>query len=443
MADRSLRRKPSIRLRIAAASALIILLALAMGSAGFVSLLNSRLIAAQGLATQQQAETIAEQFANSGNISPPKLDDGEVQVFRAGVLIASSDYESAVDALPLPIGAPSAAALEGQWNGEQAMIATVEIDIDGVSHVVVVAQDIQDVVLLEGAVGTLLIISVPIATALLGVLVWLVVGRALSPVERIRSEVEAIESKDLTQRVSQSKSNDEISRLARTMNRMLERLDLAGREQRRFISDASHELRSPIASLSQNAQVALAHPESTSLHKLAELVDAESSRLTKLVEAMLDLAKIDEKKLQLEELDLDDIVLEEAKRQRLIGNIVIDSSRVEAVRVMGDRILLTRAIRNLADNARRHAHSKISFSCVTFENEALVRVDDDGVGIDEKDRTRIFERFTRLDEARTIEAGGAGLGLAIVAASAAAHGGSVSAMDSPLGGARLELRMRK
>jgi len=326
-----------------------------MGSAAFVSLLNSRLIAAQGLATEQQAEIIAEQFENSGDISPPKLDDGEVQVFRAGVLIASSDYESAVAAPPLPIGTPRAAALKGQWNGEQAMIATVEIDIDGVTHTVVVAQDIQDVVLLEGAVGTLLILSVPIVTSLLGVLVWLVVGRALSPVERIRSEVEAIESKDLTQRVSQSESNDEISRLAQTMNRMLERLDSAGREQRRFISDASHELRSPIASLSQNAQVAITHPSSTDLGTLAELVETESARLAKLVEAMLDLARIDEKELQLEELDLDDILLEEAKRQRLIGDIDIDTSGVEAVRIRGDRVLLSRAIRNLADNARRHA----------------------------------------------------------------------------------------
>jgi len=443
VAEKSMRRKPSIRLRIAASSALIILLALAMGSAAFVSLLNSRLIAAQGLATEQQAEIIAEQFENSGDISPPKLDDGEVQVFRAGVLIASSDYESAVAAPPLPIGTPRAAALKGQWNGEQAMIATVEIDIDGVTHTVVVAQDIQDVVLLEGAVGTLLILSVPIVTSLLGVLVWLVVGRALSPVERIRSEVEAIESKDLTQRVSQSESNDEISRLAQTMNRMLERLDSAGREQRRFISDASHELRSPIASLSQNAQVAITHPSSTDLGTLAELVETESARLAKLVEAMLDLARIDEKELQLEELDLDDILLEEAKRQRLIGDIDIDTSGVEAVRIRGDRVLLSRAIRNLADNARRHANSKMAFSCFSFEKDAVIRVDDDGAGIAENDRIRVFERFMRLDEARSREAGGAGLGLAIVAASAAAHRGTAMASDSSFGGARIELRITK
>jgi signal transduction histidine kinase len=439
--EKKARRRPSLRVRITASSALIIFVAMTTGAIAFVALLENRLIAAQGVATTQQAETIAEQFENSGNIVPPDVADGEVQVFRDGVLIGSSEHDSPLDAVAIEPRTPGADPVRGTWDDDPAVIVAATADIAGVAHLVVVAQEIDDLVIFEGAVGALLVATVPVVSALVAALVWGVVGRALGPVERIRHDVEAIESDDLSQRVSGGGAEDEISRLAETMNRMLERLDLAQRDQRRFVSDASHELRSPIASLRQHAQIALAHPGSTDLGTLAAVVDAESSRLTQLVESLLDLARIDEGRMRNQQVDLDDVVLAEAARQRSISTITVDTSGVTAARISGDPLLLARAVRNLADNARRHASGTMVLSCFPEGSDIVVRVDDDGAGIDEADRSRVFERFVRLDDARSRDAGGAGLGLAIVAGAARAHGGTASVECSPQGGARFEMRL--
>lgn len=437
--NRPVRRGISLRLRIAATSALVIVGALTAGAVGFVVLLDEQLSNAQAATAQQQAETIADQLSASGRIVPPPIDNGEVQVLRNGVIVASSEHDSPVDATPLRFTLDD--AVVGRWDDNPAIIAAATADIDDVEHLVIVAQEIDDRDVIDGAVGVLLLVAVPLITLLVAVLVWFVVGRALRPVERLRSDVEAIGSDDLDRRVSGGSGVDEISRLATTMNHMLERLAAAQHERRRFVSDASHELRSPIASLRQHAQIALLHPGSTDLDTLAQVVDAESIRLTALVESLLDLARVDEKRMKHEAIDLDDVVLAEGVRQRAIGTVVVDTSGVSAVRIMGDPLLLGRAVRNLADNARRHAASTISLSCAREGNEVVLWVDDDGVGIAEADRERIFERFVRLDDARSSDLGGAGLGLAIVAGAALAHGGTASAHGSPLGGARLQLRL--
>lgn len=441
VAEAGARWRPSIRLRITASSTLIILITTAIGAFAFVTLLGSRLIAAEGEALVEQAQIISEQFENSGNVVPPELSDAEVQIFREGVLIASSEHDSPLDAIPLEPRNPGAPAARGEQEGEPMLVASVEATVDGVSYLVVVAHEIDDIEILEGAVGVLLVAAVPLVSAVVAALVWTVVGRALRPVERIRRDVEAIESDALSLRVSGGGSGDEISRLAETMNTMLERLDSAQREQRRFISDASHELRSPIASLTQHAQIALTHPDSTDLGTLASVVDEESSRLTQLVESLLDLARIDEVRVRHHTVDLDDVVLAEAARQRSIGGIDVDTRGVKAARLDGDPLLLARAVRNLADNARRHASHSMALSCFDEGSYIVVRVDDDGAGIEEEDRSRVFERFTRLDDARSRDGGGAGLGLAIVSGVAKAHGGTVSVERSPQGGARFEMRL--
>lgn len=433
--------RPSLRLRITVASALIILLTMAIGAFAFVTILENRLISAQGGAVEEQAEIIAEQFENSGNVVPPDISDGEVQIFRDGVLIASSAHDSPLDAIPLEPRNPGAPATRVAQEGDPLLVTSREATVDGISYLIVVAHDIDDLVILEGAVGVLLVAAVPLVSGVVAALVWAVVGRALGPVERIRRDVEAIESDALSRRVSAGGSGDEISRLAETMNKMLERLDVAQQDQRRFVSDASHELRSPIASLSQHAQIALAHPESTDLGTLASVVDSESSRLTQLVESLLDLARIDEGRGRHQPVDLDDLVLAEATRQRSIGEGSVDTKGVIAARLNGDSLLLARAIRNLADNARRHASSSMALACWEEGTDIVVQVDDDGPGIDEEDRTRVFERFVRLDDARSRDVGGAGLGLAIVAGAARAHGGTVSVQRSPQGGARFEMRL--
>ena len=290
--------------------------------------------------------------------------------------------------------------------------------------------------------GALLGVGVPLATALIGVVVWRVATRALAPVEQIRLQVEQVDADALDQRVPVSGTGDEIDRLAGTMNSMLDRIEHSYRSQQQFVSDASHELRSPLATMRQFAEVASRHPQSTTPEELSEVVLAEGGRMQEIVEGLLLLARLDEGEARsAEEVDLDDLALAEAKRLRSLGGVTVDSRGVTAVRVVGDARLLARAVRNLADNAVRHGRSQVAVSTTSENGVAVIRVDDDGAGVPEADRQRIFERFVRLDEARARDDGGSGLGLAIVAQIARAHGGTVRVEDSPLGGARFTIEL--
>ena len=175
--------------------------------------------------------------------------------------------------------------------------------------------------------------------------------------------------------------------------------------------------------------------------ELAETVLAEDLRLARLVDDLLVLAQTDERTLELDArpLDLDDLVLDEASRLRASSPLTVDTSSVSGGRVTGDRAWLRRVVANLADNAARHAHSRIAFSLREAGQIVHFNVDDDGTGIPPDDRERVFQRFVRLDAARGRNDGGSGLGLAIVAELVRAHGGSVTVGDSPLGGARINV----
>jgi signal transduction histidine kinase len=227
------------------------------------------------------------------------------------------------------------------------------------------------------------------------------------------------------------------------MNSMLDRLDKAQRRQQRLVSDASHELRSPIAAIKQHAEVAQTHPDGTSVGELAADVLAEDERLERLAEDLLLLARADEHTLELigRPLDLDDLVLAEARRLRQVSSLRIDTTGISAARTKGDRQQLQRVVRNLAENAARHATSVIKMAVREANGRVVLEVDDDGPGVPPELREAIFERFTRLDAGRGREQGGVGLGLAIVAEIVAAHGGSVSAGDAPLGGARFAVSL--
>jgi signal transduction histidine kinase len=224
---------------------------------------------------------------------------------------------------------------------------------------------------------------------------------------------------------------------------MLERLEQGQARQRRFVADASHELRSPVASIRQHAEVAQAHPEGTTLGALAETVAAENLRVERLVDDLLLLTRADEHTLQLQQrpVDLDDLVFEEALRLRESTTLRVDTTRVSAGRVSGDRSALWRALRNLGDNAVRHAASRVAFSLDEQDGAVVLEVDDDGPGIATADRQRVFERFVRLDDARARDVGGSGLGLAIVAEVVGAHHGTISIGHSGLGGARFQVRL--
>jgi signal transduction histidine kinase len=276
------------------------------------------------------------------------------------------------------------------------------------------------------AVTAGLAVGVPLLLLVVGVTTWRIVGLALAPVEAIRAEVDEISTTQLHRRVPEPGSGDEIGRLAATMNRMLDRLGRAYARQKQFVADASHELRSPIASLRQNAEVELAHPGSVS--NLAAVTLAETARMQALVEDFLLLARADERALRTRPVDLDALVQAEDP-----------AAVVSPVRIEANEAALRRVLHNLGENARRYARSQIAWTATASDGYAVVHVDDDGPGVPEADRVRIFHRFVRLDPARSRTDGGSGLGLAIVAEIVAAHGGTVEVTDGPLGGARFTI----
>ncbi len=284
--------------------------------------------------------------------------------------------------------------------------------------------------------------GVPLLVLVAGGFTYLFAGRALRPVEDMRSRVAGMGDKDLSQRVDEPVARDEVGRLARTMNQMLGRIESSQATQRRFVADASHELRSPLATVSTGLELlGSGMPEASADRATVDVLRGEASRLTGLVENLLFLARADERGIapRREEVDLDEIA--DAERERPSAETAV-AVRVtsEPVRVVGDRGQLVRVLRNLVDNAKRHASSTVAVSVRAEGDLAVIEVDDDGNGVPEADRARVFERFVRLDEARSRGDGGSGLGLAIVAELVAAHGGTVEAASSPaLGGARFRV----
>ncbi|MEO8424692.1 MAG: ATP-binding protein, partial [Actinomycetota bacterium] len=310
------------------------------------------------------------------------------------------------------------------------------------NNTVIVGRSLETVTEATAAMVRVLALAIPLLLFVVGLVTWLMVGRALAPVEGIRREVEAISSSELHRRVPDAPGGDEISRLASTMNRMLQRLEEGHRRERRLVSDASHELRSPIASIRQHAEVALSHPDATTTPELASVVLEEDVRLQRIVEDLLLLSSLDEGSLHLRmvPVDLDDLVLEEATRLRATTGLRIEIDAVSAGRVGGDHARLERLVRNLTENAARHARGVVALSLRATDGGVVFAVEDDGEGIEAEQRERIFERFVRLDEARDRDSGGSGLGLAIVRELAVAHGATLVVTDAHIGGARFEVR---
>ncbi|MFD5713230.1 sensor histidine kinase [Streptomyces pharetrae] len=285
------------------------------------------------------------------------------------------------------------------------------------------------------AAGAMLI-GFPLLLAVVGSVTWLVTRRALRPVEGIRREMaEITASEDLSRRVPEPGTHDEVARLARTTNETLAALEASVERQRRFVADASHELRSPIASLRTQLEVAAAHPELLDLDGAVE----DTVRLQRLAADLLLLARLDAGERPVgTRVDLVALAREEAAGRALVA---VDA-RATGVEVAGSRGQLGRVLANLLDNAERHARSAVTVTvCREGDRAAVVRVADDGNGVPEGERERIFERFVRLDDARSRDEGGAGLGLAIARDVAVRHGGTLTAGAAPAGGALFELRL--
>ncbi|RPK91034.1 MULTISPECIES: HAMP domain-containing sensor histidine kinase [Streptomyces] len=280
--------------------------------------------------------------------------------------------------------------------------------------------------------------GLPVLLVVVAGVTWLVTRRALRPVEGIRREMAAITaSEDLARRVPEPDSRDEIARLARTTNETLTVLEASVERQRRFVADASHELRSPIASLRTQLEVAEAHPELLDLPGAV----ADTVRLQVLAADLLLLARLDAgEKPGSATVELGALVREEVS-QRTGDRIAVTVQVPEggAFEVNGSRGQLSRVIGNLLDNAQRHAGGSVAVSVAADGRGVRVEVRDDGAGVPEDERERIFERFVRLDDARSRDDGGAGLGLAIARDVASRHGGTLTVHRAAEGGAAFRL----
>lgn len=282
-------------------------------------------------------------------------------------------------------------------------------------------------------------LALPVVVVGIAAVAWVVMGRALRPVAEIIECVKRITDRTLDERVPERHSGDEIDELARTMNGMLDRIDTSVTRQRQFVSNASHELRSPITAITVEAEIALKHPASAHWKTVAEVALCEGKRLERLVGDLLALAHTDESAPTTYELvNLDDLVLEEVRR---VNRTSVCTAGISAAQVRGNRSHLTRLVVNLLSNAARHATSTVAVGLFAQGSHAQLTVDDDGSGVAPEDRERIFQRFGRLEEGRSRDAGGAGIGLALVKAVVDAHGGTISVSNSSLGGARFAVML--
>ncbi|MEU4742511.1 ATP-binding protein [Actinosynnema sp. NPDC023658] len=275
------------------------------------------------------------------------------------------------------------------------------------------------------------------ALALIGlftVVAWVATGRVLRPVEEIRLRMADITEHDLTGRVAVPRARNEIARLASTVNATLDRLQAAVEENRRFVADASHELRSPIAALRTELEIATAHPDQADWPTVVDAALADTERLQHLATDLLLLARLDHTTIDDNTVDLATLVREHTAHRRTRHTLTAEVPD-HAVLVRGSRTLLDRLLGNLLDNADRHATTAVTVHLAEDADQAVLEVIDDGPGIPPADRDRVFTRFTRLDDARTRDTGGTGLGLPIARRIAATHHGTLHAA-AHTGGAR-------
>ena len=291
------------------------------------------------------------------------------------------------------------------------------------------------------SVGATMAWSLPPLLAVVAVVTWLVVRRALRPVAAIQKELIEITGGDLTRRVPVPASRDEIHSLARTTNMTLAALDAAVSQQRRFVADASHELRSPLAILRTQLEIAREHPELLDL----EATLGDVTRLQDLATDLLLLARLDAgERPPHVEVPFTELVREEVARRAAGDRVPVRLDVEEDLAVWGVRGHLARAVGNLLANAQRHAEGAVTVR-LEGEDETWLRLEiaDDGNGVPKGQRRRIFDRFVRLDESRSRDEGGAGLGLAIVRDVVVEHRGRVEVVDAPEGGALFRLLLRR
>lgn len=432
------RRWRSLRLRITAGSLVLVVAALTGAGLLLITVVQRKMVSDIDATLRANAGFI-ERSVQSG--TPLPSGDGPTDLYvqflsADGRVVGASTAAGGRPALVHPAhgGVGGAITVRDQKLGElRAISERSPIDPTGT---LVVARSASSVTSVRDSLIRLLGVMLIAGSVLLGVLVWVVVGRALRPVDKMRKTVDAITEHDLHRRLDRPKTGDELDRLADTLNELLARLDVALARERRFVGDASHELRTPIAAARALLETEPSDPASVvgvraeALERLAQLQD--------LVDELLVLSQADGAAVDsgTRPVDLDELVLAQARQLRRTTTLRIDTAHVSGGQVSARDTDIARVIENLATNAARHAATTVGFSVRQIGGLVELSVTDDGPGIAPADRAQVFERFRRLDGGRRRVDGGAGLGLSIAQAIVDAHDGTIRAEGAPGTGAR-------
>jgi signal transduction histidine kinase len=317
-------------------------------------------------------------------------------------------------------------------------IAVRDAPTDTVTVTVYAGESLTDARATISELVVLLAVGVPLLALLVAVATWWAVGRTLRPVREITRTMSEITTSDLHRRVPEPDALDEIGELASTVNDTLERLDGSVETQRRFVADASHELRGPLAALRADIEISVTHPDQTEWLDVARATLGDVERLEQLTDDLLLLARLDaQQPMRAAIVDLAALAKEAIGAIRRSDVTVTTTGLDVPATVRGDPSQLRRMIRNLVHNAEQHARSNIDVGLTGLDAMVRLVVGDDGPGIPFEDRKRVLQRFVRLDTARSRNAGGTGLGLAIVAEVVSSHEGILTIEEGALGGAEL------
>jgi signal transduction histidine kinase len=442
-----MRRQLSLRTRATLLGTVAIALLLAVGSILLVSTLQSRLTDASDRLSRSRVDDLLR-LARTGDL-PPRLrnvdDNGIAQVVAANGSVAASS--------PNIAGQPPVAELHG---GPRTRTRTFRAPDDGEVEsyrfwyasgpspggtvTVYVGDSLEAVSEASAALRDGLWLGVPVVVVLLGLIIWSLLGRTLGRLDRMRAEVDHISEENLHTRVIGDGVDDEVGRLAGTMNALLERLDVAVQRQRDLVADVSHDLQSPLAAQRVGLEVALSRPGAIDADRLRTEVLGATADMERLVAELLLLASIDaDMTPPAFSLDLDTLVLEEAARARAQGVVAVDTSAVSAAPTHANPDDVRRVVRNLLDNAVAHARTRVQLTVENTEGWATLRVIDDGPGVPADHRARIFDRFYRVQSARS-PGSGSGLGLAIAKALATRNAGQLDLVGAEVGAA-MRLRL--
>ena len=451
MAAARIRRRVGLRLRVTAVAVLTVGIALAISAVLLVGLVRSRLDTAATTAATLRARDVAA-LAEAGTLPTTLALPGEESAFvkvvdAAGDVIASTgniDGEPAVTAVKPSSATPLVLTIPIDPLDQADAMRVIALNSTTSTGTVTVyaGESLENADDTTAAVITVLAIGLPLLVVIVAAVTWWAVGRTLRPVRRITRTMADITASDLHRRVPVPETHDEIGELAVTVNETLARLDTSVEQQRRFVADASHELRGPLAALRADLEISVTHPERTAWHDVARDTLSDVERLQHLTEDLLLLARLDSNRQRPhQQVDLAEVAADAAggiRRNDLDVNVLgADSTAI----VDGDPEQLHRMIRNLVHNAEEHAEHRVTVTLTNLAATVQLQVADDGPGVPAEVRDIVFERFVRVDTARTRDTGGTGLGLAIVADVVAAHHGSITVTDSDPHGATFTVEL--